>query len=162
MFYLSCIRANIYTLELGFHPQLRAGTFSLSSSPGVLSSTPGRIISSKLTPFLLCPRYLAGPRASSLVLFFSSLLSLFLLRGFEVTVLFSSSLDLDGPAFSLLPSPFLSGAILYAHHRRVFQTSVKKTLLTRPNFAISDTHPITEQNGTVFSFKQKPTLSPNL
>ena len=43
MVHLFCIRANIYTLELGLCRQLRAGTFSLSSSSGVLSSTSGRI-----------------------------------------------------------------------------------------------------------------------
>ena len=52
-------------------------------------------------------------------------------RSFEVTVLFSSSLDLDGPAF-LFSSPFLFGAFLYAHHRRVFQTGEKKHFLQDP------------------------------
>ena len=50
---------------------------------------------------------------SSCVHFLFSSFSLSFER-FEVTVLFSSSLDLDGPAFSLLPFHFFSG-LFYTH-----------------------------------------------
>ena len=91
---------------------------------------------------------------SSCVHFLFSSFSLSFER-FEVTVLFSSSLDLDGPAF-LFSSPFpisFRGYPLRTPPAGVSNKREKNTSLTRPNFAISDTHPITERNGLLIQAK---------